>query len=113
MYIAYVEDNYDAAIVCINETVTNFPKDRKYALIVKFEIARLFHKIDEMKCVIKELEADKFNENTIVICKSKLLADQNRVDEAIEYFTKNIKYFTDESKRAFCDKLRSKQTSPV
>lgn len=113
LYIAYVEDNYDAAIVCINETVTNFPKDRKYALIVKFEIARLFHKIDEMKCVIRELEADKFNENTIVICKSKLLADQNRVDEAIEYFTKNIKYFTDESKRAFCDKLRSKQTSPV
>ena len=113
LYLAYVEDNYDAALRCIDDAAINFPKDKKYALTVKFEIARLFHKTDEMERVIKVLELDRSNENTIVICRSKLLADQNRIDDAVEYFCKNIAFFTDESKKAFCDKLRARTMSPV
>ena len=113
MYLAYVEDNYDVAIKCIDNAIINFPKDKKYALAVKFEIARLFHNIDEMERVIKVLELDRSNENTIVICRSKLLADQNRTDDAVEYFCKNIMFFTEESKKAFCDKLRAKAMSPL
>ena len=86
LYLAYVEENYDAALSCIDQAATNFPKDKKYALTVKFEIARLFHKTDEMERVIKVLEVDGSNENTIVICRSKLLADQNRIDDAVDYF---------------------------
>lgn len=112
LYLAYVENSYDAALRCIDDAITDFPKDKKYALTVKFEIARLFHETDEMERVIKVLELDRSNENTIVICRSKLLADQNRIDDAIEYFCKNIAFFTDESKKAFCDKLRSRALSP-
>lgn len=112
LYLAYVENSYDAALRCIDDAITDFPKDKKYALTVKFEIARLFHETDEMERVIKVLELDRSNENTIVICRSKLLADQNRIDDAIEYFYKNIAFFTDESKKAFCDKLRSRALSP-
>lgn len=113
LYLAYVEENYDVALSCIDQASTNFPKDKKYALTVKFEIARLFHKTDEMERVIKVLEVDGSNENTIVICRSKLLADQNRIDDAVDYFCNNIAFFTDDSKKAFCEKLRSRTTSPV
>lgn len=113
LYLAYVEESYDAALSCIDETETNFPKDKKYALTVRFEIARLFHKTDEMERVINVLEADGLKENTIVICRSKLLAAQNRIDDAVDYFCKNIAYFTDDSKKAFCEKLKSRTVSMV
>lgn len=113
LYIAYVERDYDAAIAEIDDTITGFPKDRKYALTVKFDIARLFRKFDEMERVIQELQSDGSNSNTIVLCRSKLLADQNRISEAISYFTKNIAYFTEESKDAFCEKLRSRSAALV
>ena len=61
-----------------------------------------------MEQVIAELETDGANNNTIVICKSKLMADKNQIDKAVDYFTKNISFFTEESKNAFCDKLRNR-----
>ncbi len=111
LYLAYVERNYTAALVCIDGAIKNFPKDKRYALTVKFDIARLFQQINEMERVIEVLEADGTNENTLVICRSKLLADQNRIDDAVEYFNKNIAFFTDESKKAFCEKLRARAIS--
>lgn len=113
LYLAYVERDYEAALNCIDNAVADYPKDRKYALTVKFEIARLFHKIEEMEKVIKLLEEDGSNGNAIVICKSKLLADQNRIEDAVNFFLKHIMYFTDESKRAFCEKLKSHTITPV
>jgi tetratricopeptide (TPR) repeat protein len=113
LYMAYVEKDYEAAIQEIDDTIAEYPKDKKYALTVKFEIARLFRNFSEMEKVITELERDKSNSNTIIVCKSKLLADKGQVDEAVDYFLKNILYFTDESKTAFSDKLRGKSSSPV
>ena len=37
LYLAYVEDNFEAALSCIDKAAINFPKDKKYALIVKFD----------------------------------------------------------------------------
>lgn len=108
LYQAYVDRDVEMALQSINNTISNYPTDRKYALIVKFDIARLFHQTDEMKNVIKELEQDKATNNSIVICRSKYLADQNQVDEAIKYFLKNISFFTEESKKAFCEKLQAR-----
>lgn len=108
LYLAYVEKDYPAALACINDTISYYPKDRKYAMIVKFDIARLYQNSTEMEKVIKALEADNANGNTIIICKSKLMADQGKNDEAVDYFLKHISYFTEESKNAFCDKLRSR-----
>ena len=51
----------------------------------------------------------KLNSNTIVICRSKLLAQQNKIDDAIAYFTRNITFFTEESKYAFCEKLKHRE----
>lgn len=107
LYLAYAEHNYEAAINEINKAGTEFPKDRKYSLVVKFDIARLFRRVDMMQSVISELESDGANSNTVVICKSKLLAVQNDIDEAVKFFKSHITYFTDESKTAFCEKLRA------
>ena len=111
LYLAYVEDNYDAAISCIDEAIHAFPKDKLYSLTVKFEIARLFHRLDEMEHVISVLERDRASENTIVICKTKLLAEQDKCDEAISYFNKNIKFFPDKSKKAFCERIRNRNST--
>lgn len=106
LYLAYVNNDYNAAITAIDEATTQFPRDRKYALSIKFEITRLFRKNPEMEQVIHALEADGANNNAIVICESKLLAVQNRIEEAIEYFNNNISYFTEESKITFIARLR-------
>lgn len=108
LYLAYVEKDYPSALAYIEEIIAYYPKDRRYALIVKFDIARLFHDRSQMEKVIKALETDNANSNTIIICRSKLMADQGKNDEAIEYFSKHISYFTESSKQAFCDTLRSR-----
>ena len=110
LYAAYVEENYDSALTLINQAIIDFPRDKKYALAVKFEIALLFSKIDTMQEAIKELEAEGSNNNTVVICKSKLLATQNKIDDAVECFLKNISFFTEESKKTFCERLRARHT---
>ena len=107
LYFAYVEQNYDAAIKEINRVQEDFPCDKKYALTIKFDISRIFHKLEEMENVIKLLEADGTNNNTLVICKSKLLADRGETDKAINYFLSSISFFTDESKKTFCEKLNT------
>lgn len=107
LYQAYVEHNYDAALHQIDTVAAEFPRDKKYALVVKFDIAQFFEKIETMQDTIKELEAERTNNNTVVICKSKLLAAQNKVDEAVQYFTTNISFFTDESKKNFCERLKA------
>ena len=107
LYIAYVENNYEAAIKEIERVQEEFPRDQKYAFSVRFDIARRFHKTEEMERVIKLLEADGTSSNTIVICRSRLLAVQGDIDKAIEYFLKNISFFTDDSKQTFCEKLKS------
>ena len=105
LYLAYVIKDYDIAISHIDSAIHDFPKDKKYALIVKFDIARLFRNINEMRKVIETLEGEGANHNTIVICKCKLLASMNKVEEAVSYFNKHINYFTEESKKKFCDTL--------
>lgn len=113
LYSAYVEQNYDAALSQINDAVSDFPRDKKYALVVKFDIAQLFGRIDIMQETIAELESEGSNNNTVVICKSKLLAAQNQIDEAVQFFSKNISFFTEESKRSFCERLRSHHTEGI
>lgn len=108
LYQAYVDRDFELALQSINKTISDYPTDRRYALIVKFDVARLFHQTEEMENVIKELEQDKVSNNSIVICKSKYMADQSQVNEAVKYFLKNISFFTEESKKAFCEKLQAR-----
>lgn len=108
LYLAYVEQDYDTALSQINRAASDFPRDKKYALVVKFDIAQLFKKIDTMQETIKELEAEGTNNNTVVICRSKLLVVQNKIDEAVEYFSKNISFFTEESKKTFFERLKGR-----
>ena len=109
LLLAYVESDYSAAVAQIDRTICEFPRDKKYALVVKFDIALLFHKISDMNNVIAALRAESSNKNVITICQCKLLAEQNKIDEAIRYFHQNIEYFTDDSKIAFCEKLEAKR----
>ena len=106
LFSAYVEQNYGGAINQIDQSILDFPVDKKYALVVKFQIARLFQDSKTMEKAIQLLESEGANSNTIVICRSKLLAQQNKMNAAIDYFMKNIMFFTEESKLAFCEKLK-------
>ena len=106
LFTAYVEKDYLTSLNQIEQSVIDFPVDKKYALTVKFQIARVFRDFDEMEKTVHLLEGEGANNNTIVICRSKLLAQQNKFDEAIDYFTKHILFFTEESKLAFCEKLK-------
>ena len=106
LYLAYVEQDYNAALSQINHAVLDFPRDKKYALAIKFDIAQLFRRIDVMQETIAELESEGSKNNTVIICKSKLLAAQNQIDEAIRFFSNNITFFTEDSKRSFCERLR-------
>lgn len=108
LYLAYIEQDFDGALFEINNAVIEFPRDKKYALVVKFDIAHHFNEVNVMRETIKELEAEGSNNNTVIICKSKLLAKQNKIDEAIQLFSANIHYFTEESKQNFCDRLQAR-----
>lgn len=110
LYFAYVEDNCEAALKFLDEVIVDYPKDKKYALVVKFDIAQIARDYEKMSQVIKELEKEGSSNNAVVICKSKMLAAQNKTDEAIRYFSENISYFTEESKQAFCEKLKWRKT---
>ncbi len=109
LYITYIEQDYKSAKKIINQAIEEYPLDKKYALTIKFEIARFFHDFHGMEKAIRELEKDGVKNNTIVICKSKLLADRGKRAEALDYFRKHIMYFTEQSKDAFCEKLNSNQ----
>ena len=111
LYITYIEQDYKRAINTINQAIEEYPLDTKYALTIKFEIARFFHDVSVMEKTILELEKDGVKSNTIVICRSKLLADQGRKQDAVNYFRKHIMYFTDQSKEAFCEKLVASKTN--
>lgn len=108
LYVAYVKHEYNLALAIINKAIDDYPKDLKYALTVKFEIARWNKNILEMKKTIGQLGEDGSNSNTIIICKSRLLAIEGKIDEAIEFFSRNIKFFDADSKQAFCEKLKMK-----
>lgn len=102
LYLTYIEQDYGAAMQIIDNAIQDFPIDKKYSLSIKFDIARFFNDIYGMKKILDELEADGAKNNTIVICRSKLLAAQGKNKEAVNYFNKNIMFFTDQSKEAFC-----------
>lgn len=99
LYLAYVEGELDAAISKIQETIRDYPRDKKYALVVKFDIAQRFNDIRVMEETIKELEIENSAPNTVVICKSKLLASTGKVDEAVVFFNRSITFFPEESKK--------------
>lgn len=107
LYLAYVEGELDAAISKIQETIRDYPRDKKYALVVKFDIAQRFNDIRVMEETIKELEIENSAPNTVVICKSKLLASTGKVDEAVVFFNRSITFFPEESKKAFAESLKS------
>lgn len=105
LYLAFVEEDYDAALNEIEEAVFQYPRDKKYALVVKFDIAQRFNDEEAMDSTIAQLEEEGANTNSVVICRAKLLATQGKQTEAVAYFLKNISFFTEDSKKSFCEKL--------
>ena len=72
---------------------------------VKLQIEQLLnHAVKTIK------DKEGANINSIVICKSKLLAAENKLEEAIQFFSKHIQFFTDQSKNTFCERLQSHYT---
>lgn len=56
-------------------------------------------------------DKDPYCNSVARILREKLGKDS--IVYAVDYFCNNIAFFTDDSKKAFCEKLRSRTTSPV
>lgn len=102
--LAYIEENREKALSQIEDSLESFPKDKVYAMIVKFDIALFFGEKNIMKQTLNGLRNVKANRNTIIVCESKYMAMDN-IDEAKSFFHREIKFFTEESKKVFCDRL--------
>jgi len=102
--LAYIEENRERALAQIEDSLESFPKDKVYAMIVKFDIALFFCEKNIMKQTLNDLRSVKANRNTIIVCESKYKALDN-IDEARSFFNREIKFFTEESKKEFCDRL--------
>lgn len=102
--LAYIEENREKALSQIEDSLESFPKDKVYAMIVKFDIALFFGEKNIMKQTLNGLRNVKANRNTIIVCESKYMAMDN-IDEAKSFFNREIKFFTEESKKVFCDRL--------
>ena len=102
--LAYIEENREKALSQIEDSLESFPKDKVYAMIVKFDIALFFCEKNIMKQTLNGLRNVKANRNTIIVCESKYMAMDN-IDEAKSFFHREIKFFTEESKKVFCDRL--------
>lgn len=106
LYTAIVEHDSEAYNI-IEAGIRQFPKDKKYMLGVKFDIAQVFNDIEIMQQVITDLKEQNVGKNSIVILESKFIAKQGDVEKAISFFKSNIRFFTNESKDAFCQSLQS------
>ena len=54
LYEAYVNQDYETAIIDIDKTIEDFPKDENMLLLLSLTLHVLFYKIDIMENVIKE-----------------------------------------------------------
>lgn len=104
---AIYNDNLEQALFFINQAI-EMNSSKQYARIVKFDICDRFDLLDEMKEILaffKQPEYRNRYQMNIVCFQSIIIAKEKNVNEAIDYFNNNIKYFTDEAKQKFIAKL--------
>lgn len=104
LYLAFVEHD-ELAFSIIDKAIIDYPNDKKYAYVVKSEIADIFDNIKIMEDVIGELKKGKYNTNTITIIQSKIIAKRGNVEGAITHFKTHIKNFTSTAIDSFCNNL--------
>ncbi len=103
-YIGVVHKD-SSAYQLLKQAERKYPEDRKHCYTIHFEVATALNDHAEMEAAINNLRKIHHNKNSIIIMESKLLAKKGNEKEAVEYFKANIRNFTDESKRSFCEKL--------
>ncbi len=105
---AFYNVNKDEALRLIDEAI-NMNPNIHYASFVKFDICERFDMLSEMKEIYHFFENSEYGnkyKNTIVSFKAIIIAKEGKIDEAIEYFQRNIKNYTDEAKEKFIIKLK-------
>lgn len=109
---AFYYENYDKAISYIENAINKTP-DLVYGKLTKFDICEKFNDLKGMNEVYKELcESKDFNErysHTKVIFNSLILAKKDSIGSAKSYFNENIRYFTEDAKKLFLEKLENKR----
>lgn len=104
---AFYEDKKEKAISMIEQAILSNP-DIQYARIVKFDICERFNMIEEMKKILYFFEQAEYKnkyQNNIISFKSIIMAKEGFVDDAKDYFDKNIHDYTDGAKEKFKAKL--------
>lgn len=104
LYFAFVDKSKELALSAIDKHINDYYKDTIYFLLTKFEIGLDFYDMEVMNSAVIGLQEAHANKNSIVICKSKMMAIRD-MDKAKKFFLGNIKYFTEDSKKRFCKSL--------
>lgn len=104
---AFYNDSEETAMSYINQAIEMNP-DIQYARIVKFDICERFNRIDEMKDILEFLKKkDYLNKyhNNVICFTAIIMAKEGKVEEAIDYYSNNIRNYTDEAKDKFIIRL--------
>ena len=107
-YAAYYCDDRELSLKYINEAIEMNP-NIQYARLAKFDICERFGMTSEMEEIVAYFEQPEYKNkysNNVVIFKSILAAREGNIDMAITYFKDNIKYYTDQAKQNFVNRLQ-------
>lgn len=104
---AFYNDSEEQSIAYINQAIDMNP-NIQYARIVKFDICDRFNLMDDMKDILKFFRQPEYStkyHNNIVCFESIIMAKEGEIGKAVEYYTANIRNYTDEAKDKFVIKL--------
>ena len=103
---AFCNNNEEEALMLVNKSIEKYPK-LYYARMVKFDICEKFKRISDMEEIISYFEenGNEASKNTIIIYKSIVMAMKGNVEGASRYFDTKIRYYTDQAKDRFMQKL--------
>lgn len=102
-YTAFIEGNYEEAVVLIDQAI-NMNKSIHYARLVKFDIAERFDDLNVMEEIVNFFGSTEFKQRyqDKIICMNAIIkAKKGDCLGAIEYFKMNIKNYTDAAKDRF------------
>lgn len=104
---AFYNDNYEESISKINAAI-GMNTSIQYARLIKFEICDRFNELEEMKEIIEFFKQKEYRQryyNNLICFESIIKAKEGDVQGAIDYYSENIRNYTDEAMSKFIVRL--------
>jgi tetratricopeptide (TPR) repeat protein len=104
---AFYNDNKEGALSLIDNAIDMNP-NIQYARLVKFDICERFNMFEEMEQIIHFFEQPEYKNkylNNVISFKSIMMAKRGNINEAVEFFKKFIRDYTDDAREKFIIRL--------